>query len=43
MDGQPYYFVVRQSIYAGVGLVLMLLLSRFDYSRLRESSSGSTG
>jgi rod shape determining protein RodA len=34
--GQPYYYVIRQSVYAGVGLVLMLGMSRLDYSRLRE-------
>ena len=34
--GQPDYYVVRQAIYAGVGLVLMYGVSRIDYSRLRE-------
>jgi rod shape determining protein RodA len=43
IEGQPYYFVVRQSIYGGVGMVLMLLLSRFDYSRLRELKLGVYG
>lgn len=33
--GQPMYFVVRQSLYAVVGIALMLALSRFDYTRLR--------
>jgi rod shape determining protein RodA len=32
----PLLFVKRQAIYAGVGLVLMYVLSRLDYSRLRE-------
>jgi rod shape determining protein RodA len=32
----PLYYVKRQAIYAGVGLVLMYGVSRFDYSRLRE-------
>jgi rod shape determining protein RodA len=36
VDGQPYYYVYRQTAYAGVGLVLMYLVSRMDYSRLRE-------
>ena len=36
IDGQPLYYVLRQSIYAGVGIVLMLVMSRLDYSRLRE-------
>jgi rod shape determining protein RodA len=30
------YYVERQAIYAGTGLVLALLLSQIDYSRLRE-------
>src|SRR3954452_10242078 len=38
--GNPYYFVIRQAAYAGVGLVLMFLISRFDYSRLREWRGG---
>ena len=40
IPGSPNYFVYRQAAYAGVGLVLMLLLSRFDYSRLREWKIG---
>lgn len=43
VPGSPYYYVIRQSIYAGVGLVLMLGLSRFDYSRLRELKLGVYG
>jgi rod shape determining protein RodA len=34
--GDSNYFMYRQLAYAGVGLVLMFLISRFDYSRLRE-------
>ena len=34
------YFLYRQAAYAGVGFVLMLLISRFDYSRLREWKLG---
>jgi rod shape determining protein RodA len=34
--GQPTYYVTRQEIYLVVGLVLMLAVSRFDYSRLRQ-------
>jgi rod shape determining protein RodA len=30
------YYVKRQGIYAGVGLVVALLLAQIDYSRLRE-------
>ena len=43
VEGSPYYYVLRQSIYGGVGLALMLLLARFDYSRLRELKLGLYG
>ena len=36
IPGDPHYYVVRQAIYAGIGLVLMYAVSRLDYSRLRE-------
>jgi rod shape determining protein RodA len=36
VPGDPHYYVMRQGIYAGVGLVLMYAISRLDYSRLRE-------
>jgi rod shape determining protein RodA len=38
--GSPNYFVYRQAAYAAVGIVLMLLISRFDYSRLRDWKAG---
>jgi rod shape determining protein RodA len=38
--GNENYYVYRQAAYAGVGIVLMLLLSRFDYSRIREWKAG---
>ena len=41
--GDPNYFMYRQVVYVGVGLVLMLLISRFDYSRLREWKWGVYG
>ena len=34
--GQPNYYLYRQIAYGGIGLVLVFLLSQFDYSRLRE-------
>jgi len=40
IDGSPYYFLTRQSAYFGVGLVLMLIVSRVDYSRFREWKAG---
>jgi rod shape determining protein RodA len=36
IPGDPNYYVTRQTVYAGVGLVLMYAVSRIDYSRLRE-------
>jgi rod shape determining protein RodA len=36
VPGDPHYYVVRQGIYAVVGVVLMYAVSRLDYSRLRE-------
>jgi rod shape determining protein RodA len=36
----PNYFAYRQAVFAGAGLVLMLAISRFDYSRLREWKLG---
>src|SRR5947199_278870 len=43
IPGNAYYYVVRQGLYAGVGLLLMLIVSRFDYSRLREWRWGIYG
>ncbi|HMD51589.1 MAG TPA: FtsW/RodA/SpoVE family cell cycle protein, partial [Solirubrobacteraceae bacterium] len=40
IPGDPGYYVNRQAIYLIVGLVLMLLLSRIDYSRLRGLKNG---
>jgi rod shape determining protein RodA len=38
--GQPHFYVERQGIYAAVGVILALLLSRIDYSRFREYKFG---
>lgn len=38
--GDPNYYTYRQAAYMGVGFVLMLLITRFDYSRLREWKLG---
>ena len=40
IKGDPNYFVYRQGGYAAIGFVLMLLMTRFDYSRLREWKLG---
>src|SRR3954463_6901103 len=39
----PHYYVVRQAVYGGIGILLMLVMSRFDYSRLRELKLGLYG
>jgi rod shape determining protein RodA len=36
IPGSPHYYVYRQIAFAGIGVVLMYLCSRLDYSRLRE-------
>ena len=38
--GNPHYYVIRQSIYAVVGVALMLAVARVDYSRFRELRVG---
>jgi rod shape determining protein RodA len=43
MRGQPLYYVERQAIYVAIGVVLALVLSRIDYSRLREYKYGFYG
>jgi rod shape determining protein RodA len=40
MPGQPLYYVERQAIYAAIGISIAVLLSRIDYSRLREYKFG---
>src|ERR671918_387594 len=40
VPGDPYYYAVRQSIYAVIGVALMLAVARVDYSRFRELRVG---
>src|SRR5687768_795133 len=40
VPGEPYFYVIRQSIYATVGIALMLAVARVDYSRFRELRVG---
>ncbi|MFN2617544.1 MAG: rod shape-determining protein RodA [Thermoleophilaceae bacterium] len=40
IPGQPNFYVYRQIAYGLVGLALMLVISRFDYSRIREWKGG---
>jgi rod shape determining protein RodA len=43
IPGNPHYYLIRQAVYGGVGIVLMLAAARFDYSRLREWRLGLYG
>src|SRR5215207_212571 len=40
IPGQPLYFMLRQSVYALVGIALMLAVAKIDYSRFREIRVG---
>ncbi len=40
VPGDPYYYTIRQSIYAVIGIALMFALARVDYSRFRELRVG---
>ena len=40
VPGSPHFYLDRQAAYAVIGLVLMVVLSRIDYSRLRELKYG---
>ena len=40
VPGSPNYFLERQAIYAALGIVGMVLLTRIDYSRFRELRVG---
>jgi rod shape determining protein RodA len=40
VPGDPYYFVQRQGLYAVLGVLGMVLLTRIDYSRFRELRVG---
>ena len=40
VTGEPFFYVIRQSIYAVLGIALMLAITRVDYSRFRELRVG---
>jgi rod shape determining protein RodA len=40
VPGDPHFYVVRQAIYAVLGIALMLAVARVDYSRFRELRVG---
>ncbi len=43
IPGDPNYYVTRQGIYFAIGLIAAVVLSRIDYSRLRELKFGIYG
>jgi rod shape determining protein RodA len=43
IPGDPGYYQLRQTLYGVVGIVVMLVIARFDYSRLRELKLGIYG
>jgi rod shape determining protein RodA len=40
VPGDPLYFVLRQNVYALIGIALMFAVARIDYSRFRELRVG---
>jgi len=40
VPGDPHYYVIRQAIYAVLGIALMLSVARVDYTRFRELRVG---
>ena len=40
IPGDPLYFVLRQTVYAVIGIALMIAVARVDYSRFRELRVG---
>jgi len=42
-SSNPHYYVNRQAVYLAIGFVLMLALSRVDYSRLRRHRNAIYG
>jgi rod shape determining protein RodA len=41
--GSPHYYLNRQAIFFGIGAVVIAIMSRVDYSRLRELKYGVYG
>jgi rod shape determining protein RodA len=41
--GDPNYYVTRQGVFSAVGVILAIVISRIDYSRLRELKYGVYG
>jgi rod shape determining protein RodA len=43
VPGDPHYYVTRQGVFFALGVILAIVLSRIDYSRLRELKYGIYG
>ena len=43
VPGDPHYYVTRQGVYFALGAIVAVVLSRIDYSRLRELKYGIYG
>jgi rod shape determining protein RodA len=43
VPGDPHYYVTRQGVFFAVGTLIAIVLSRIDYSRLRELKYGIYG
>jgi rod shape determining protein RodA len=43
VPGDPHYYVTRQGVFFAVGTLVAIVLSRIDYSRLRELKYGIYG
>lgn len=43
VPGDPHYYVTRQGVFFAIGVIAAIVLSRIDYSRLRELKYGVYG
>jgi rod shape determining protein RodA len=43
VPGDPHYYVTRQGVFVAIGVIAAIVLSRIDYSRLRELKYGVYG
>src|SRR4051812_40312415 len=43
VPGDPHYYVTRQGVFFALGAIVAIVLSRIDYSRLRELEYGVYG
>ncbi|MDX6707820.1 MAG: rod shape determining protein RodA [Solirubrobacteraceae bacterium] len=43
VPGDPHFYVMRQGVFFAIGMVVAIVLSRIDYSRLRELKYGVYG